>query len=212
MDVAQELSVQELEALLKKKKEQEKAARERERKAYEAERDKTIEEIMNEAARLHEQLAFFKKKCHEIMEKQAKRLEAYGEIRGNSKGGFSITHSNGTLRVTRRRDTIPYWDERAEKGIALVKEFLHEFVRKRDRKIFEILMSFLERNQQGDLEYSKVMHLMQHEDKFDDPNWREGLALIREGYAVSLKAYAYEFKRLVADGKWDSLALNFSAI
>lgn len=211
MSEVKELSVQELEALLAEKKEEQKKLRQTERQQYEADRDKKIEEIMNEAERLHEQVAFFKQKCHTIMNEQAEKLEAYGGIRGNSKGGFSITHSNGAMRVIRRRDTQPYWDERATKGIGLVKEFLHEFVRKRDKKLFEILISFLERNKEGELEYSKVMHLMKHEDKFEDPKWREGLNLIKEGYMVTMKAYGYEFKKAAGDG-WEGISLNFSGI
>jgi hypothetical protein len=207
-----ELSVKELEELLKTKKAEQATAREKARKEYEADRDKKIKEIMQEAKRLHEQLTFFKNKCHQIMDEQAAKLDEYGAIRGNSKGGFSITHTDGKTRVIRRRDTEPSWDERAKKGVELIKEFLQEFVRKRDKKLFEILMSFLERNQEGDLEYSKVMHLMKHEDKFQNEKWQEGLALIKEGYMVTMKAYGYEFKHKAADGKWQGLQLNFSGI
>lgn len=207
-----ELSLEELEALLSEKKEAARKAREKEKQTYVSNRDKKIEEIMQEAVRLNDQLSFFKQKCHQIMDEQALKLESYGAIRGNSKGGFSVTHSLGSLRVIRRRDTQPYWDERATKGVALIKDFLNDFVRKRDKKLFEILMSFLEKNKAGELEYSKVMHLMKHEDKFEDPKWKEGLALIKEGYMVTMKAYAYEFRRLVGDGKWENIALNFSSI
>ncbi|NJN27177.1 MAG: DUF3164 family protein [Cyclobacteriaceae bacterium] len=207
-----ELSVQELENMLASRKEALRIAREKERADYEKDRDKKIADIMQEAIRLQNQIAFFKQKCHEIMDEQAAKLEAYGAIRGNSKGGFSITNAEGKLRVTRRRDTMPYWDERATKGVEFIKEFLHSFVKKRDKKLFEILISFLEKNNAGELEYSKVMHLMRHEDKFTDPKWQEGLALIKEGYMVTMKAYGYEFRKMTGDGKWENIGLNFSSI
>jgi hypothetical protein len=207
-----ELSVQQLEAMLAAKKEEQRKSREKERHEYESDRDIKIEEIILEAKRLNEQIAFFKAKCHQIMDEQATKLDGYGAIRGNSKGGFSITHSKGDLRVTRRRDTQPFWDERATKGVEFIKDFLHSFVRKRDKKLFEILISFLERNKEGELEYSKVMHLLRHEDKFTDPKWIEGLNLIKEGYMVTMKAYGYEFKKLAHDGSWENIGLNFSSL
>jgi len=207
-----EMSVQELEKMLATRKEAQRKEREKERADYEKDRDKKIAEIMGEASRLQEQIAFFKQKCHNIMEEQAATLEAYGAIRGNSKGGFSITNSEGNLRVTRRRDTMPSWDERATKGVELVHEFLHTFVRKRDKKIYEVLMSFIEKNKNGDLEYARVMTLMQHENKWADPKWVEGLALIKEGYMVTMRAYGYDFKKLDGGGHWETIGLNFSSL
>jgi hypothetical protein len=205
-------SVQELEQILKEKKEKQRKQREKEQKDYEAHRDKTIYEIMEEALRLNEQITYFKEKVHKIMEAQAEKLQSYGAIRSNSKGGFSITDSTNQYRVIRRRDTHPTWDERATKGVELIKGFLNETVKKRDKKLFEILMSFLEKNQDGDLEYAKVMNLLKHEDKFSDQRWREGLGLIKEGYMVTMQAYGYEFKRTAGDGSWENILLNFSSI
>ncbi|NDG53898.1 MAG: DUF3164 family protein, partial [Flavobacteriia bacterium] len=118
-------------------------------------------------------------------------LSEYGKIRSNSKGGFSVTDKNDTMRVTRRRDTEPVWDERSGKAVELIKEFLGDAIKKRDIKMYEILMSFLERNANGDLEYGRVMDLYKHEDKFDDPRWKEGLKLIKESFSNHLKGYGY---------------------
>ena len=209
---ATEMSEQELEAILAKKKKERKLKREREKKAYEAQRDRSIEALMGHAERIAEQLALLKERCHKIMREQMDQLREYGTVRSDSKGGFSITHSDGQRRVSRRRDTVPHWDERALKGVELVRNFLNDTVKKRDKKLFTILMSFLERNQQGDLEYSKVMHLLQHEDKFTDKRWVEGLELIKEGYGILLKSYGYEFKVMGENGKWINQVLNFSAV
>lgn len=211
-EAVNELSTAELKALLAKREKDEKAKRERERKEYEQARDREIEDLMKEATYLSERLDAFKKKCHERMEAQAEKLEGYGQIRSNSKGGFSLTHSKGGLRITRVRSTEPFWDERGLKAIGLIKEFLHDTVKKRDMKLFEILISFLEKNKAGDLEYNRVFALLQHEDKFDDPRWVEGLKMLKESYSVRMRGYGYEFKQLAGDGKWDNLVLNFSSI
>jgi hypothetical protein len=207
-----ELTDEQLERELKARKAARAAAAKREEQAYIAGRDTTIKAIMTEVVAAHEKLKELKQLCHERMETQALKLAEYGKLRSNSKGGFSITTQAGDLRVTRRRDTEPCWDERSEKAMELIKDFLGDTVKKRDQKLYEILISLIARNENNDLEYSEVMNLLKHEDKFTDPRWIEGLKLIRESFSNHLKGYGYEFKVVGADGKWESLSLNFSSL
>jgi len=208
-----ELSTQELEALLKKRKANEAKKLEAEKAAYEKNRDEKVFNMITTARALFKELGEFKQYCHIEMEKQGEKLAEYGKLRSNSKGGFLLKNADDTMRVQRRRDTEPAWDERAIKGVELLKDFLGDTIKKRDVKQYEILMTFLERNAKGDLEYSRVMELCKHEDKFDDPRWKEGLRLVKEGFSNHFKAYGYEFKvRNAQSGKWESLILNFSSV
>lgn len=214
-----ELSIEKLEAIVaerkkeeKIKKEKERKAREIERKAYEKDKDVTVDDGFEEAFELANALARFKNKMHVVMEAKKKHLETYGSIRSSSKGGFSLIHSNGQRQIKRRRDTNPIWDERASKAIELLKDFLLDKVKKRDKKVFEMLMGFLEKNQAGDWEFSSAMQMISHEDLFDDPRWLEGIRLLKEGYSLGFKAFSYEFKQKDAHGKWKSLNLNFSSL
>lgn len=210
--IEKELSIEELEAILKQKVNERNKLKERERKQYEKGRDTEIEVLINEAIQLTERLQNFKTRCHDIMQRQEVKLRDYGDIRSNSKGGFSITHSDGLRRVTRRRDTVPNWDERGEKGMDLVKDFLHTTVKKRDKDLFEILISFLEKNKAGDLEYGRVMALLSHRKKFSDNRWLEGLRLIEESFSINFRQFAYEFKTRNEAGKWENHTLNFSSL
>lgn len=207
-----DLSIHQLETLLAARKKQDAAVRARARVHYETERDTDITDLINEALVIQSVIQRFKTKVHQIMAKQAQKTASYGLIPATSKGGFSLTSKAGDKRITRRRDTDPVWDERAGKAIGLIKDFLGDAVKKRDVKLFEILLSFLERNQNGDLEYAKVFSLMQHENKFDDIRWTEGLHLLRESYSITLKGFAYDFKVKNEAGKWDRLELNFSSL
>ena len=202
----------ELKQMLAATEKEERLARQQEELQYVQERDQVITELYSEAKELTERIAAFKDKCHTKMALQADKLQSYGKMRANSKGGFQITHSSNELRIIRRRDTLPEWDERAGKGVEILKGFLSTAVKKRDVKMYEILMGFLAKNTKGDLEYSKVFSLLQHEDKFEDPRWIEGLKLLKEGYSISLKSFGYEFKEKDAAGKWDMLTLNFSSL
>ncbi|WP_394749511.1 DUF3164 family protein [Spongiimicrobium salis] len=207
-----EPTIEELEAMLAKKKAAERRKREKERKDYEERRENTVVKLHKEAVQVNELLGLLKESCHDLMEKQAQDLNGYGEMPGNSKGGFTIKSKDGSIAVTRRRDTQPRWDERSIKGASLIREFLGDTVKKRDKDTYEMLMSFLARNENGDMEYSRVMVLLQHRDRFEDNRWLEGLRLINESYSTHMKAYAYVFKVRGAGDKWETLELNFSAI
>ncbi|WP_281683391.1 DUF3164 family protein [Zunongwangia profunda] len=207
-----QMSSDEIELFLAKKRKKEQAELAKQKKKYEADRDETINFLVNRAIQANEVLKELKELCENKMEIQAEALNDYGMMRSNSKGGFSITNSEGDYRVTRRRDTEPKWDERSTKAQELIKDFLTDTVKKRDLDLFEMLMSFIERNENGDLEYARVMILIQHEKKFNDPRWLEGLRLIKESYSSHLKGFGYELKKKGKNGKFQTIQLNFSSL
>lgn len=207
-----DLTDEQLEQILANRKKEKQLALQKEKTAYEKAKNNNIELLMAEANEIALLMSRFKAKVHAIMNEQEIKLNEYGQIRTNSKGGFSITHVDGSQRITRRRDTKPVWDEKASKATDLIKEFLSDIIKKRDLKLYEILIKFLEKNNKGDMEYAKVFGLLEHEDKFDDKRWTEGLRLLKESYSSGFKGYAYEFQTLNQVGKWESKSLNFYAL
>lgn len=204
--------IQQLQAQLQAKQAKEAKEKEKAKIKYEKDRDRSIQQIVNRARITQNNLANFKAMIQTEMDDQHIALTEYGEIRSNSKGGFSITSSDGTMRVTRTRDTEPFWDERGAKAVAILKDFLEETAKKRDKDLFEILMGFLSRNEKGDLEYSKVFLLLKHRNAFSDPRWIEGLNLLEESFQVNLRGYGYEIKVKDPEGKWQAISLNFTAL
>lgn len=211
MDKTVEMTDEELEQelLARRKARAEKRAKERE--AYEKRRDALVSDLIARAKHLSELNAAFKKEAAEKMAEHFEILTEYGEIRGNSKGGFGLPHSSATMKVVRTRDTRPDWDERAAKGEALIKEVLHEKA-KRGGKYLPVILGFLERNSKGDLENSKVMNLLKYRDLYDDPRWSEGLQLIEESFSVVMRGYGYEFHVTDDQGKWQTIPMNFSSL
>jgi ABC-type Fe3+/spermidine/putrescine transport system ATPase subunit len=202
---------EQLEQMLQAKKAEKEQQRQAERQAYESKRDAFVKRVIGEAVSYNGLLKDFKADLVQSFEEFEKQLNEYGEIRSNSKGGFSITSSDGKYRIRRIRATSPEWDERSKKGEALIIEFLQEQIT--DTKIHKLVMSFLQRNEKGELEYSRVMNLLNMKTDFDDPRWVEGLELMQESYNVTLRAYQFEFQ--VKDdisGKWQRLEMNFSSI
>jgi hypothetical protein len=200
-------------AELAKEEKAEKKKRLNAKKKYESNKDTSIEELMEEAVELSLTIARFKKKTHAVMDIHREAINEYGGIRSNSQGGFTIENSQNNKKIMRRRDTDPSWDERANKAVEIIKDFLlSEGIKKTSGKVHPILMGFIQRNNNGDLEYAKVMELLEYEDTFQDPRWVKGLQLIKEGYSITFKKFGYEFKTKDKNGKWNRLELNFSSL
>lgn len=203
----------ELLAELTKEKKAEKAKRLKAKKKYESNKDTSIEELIDEAIEVSLAIARFKSKVHSVMDIHRDEINEYGGIRSNSQGGFTIENSQHNKRIMRRRDTDPSWDERANKAVEIIKDFLlSEGIKKTAGRVHPILMGFIQRNNNGDLEYAKVMELLKYEDTFQDPRWVNGLQLIKEGYSITFKKFGYEFKTKDQNGKWQRLELNFSSL
>ncbi|MBL7878319.1 DUF3164 family protein [Chryseobacterium gambrini] len=207
-----ELSAEEMEAVLNHKRKMETEQQENEKRAYEAERDSDMGELIALALEVESKSCLLKKLTHAKMEKHQEKLNEYGKIRSNSKGGFTLMHSDKTIRIKRRRDTQPTWDERSTKALELIHAFLYDTVKKRDKDLFEMLIGFLVKNKKGDLDYASVMNLLSHETRFDDPRWKEGLRLLKQSYSNFLKGYQYDFEKQNEEGKFERIELNFSAL
>ncbi len=207
------LSSEQIEALLNKRKEKERKAALKARETYETNRDNGFEKIFTAALEYELHGRRFKEQCHLFFEEQAKKLEEYGDMPVKSKGGFTLSHKNGNHKARRTRQTDRRWDERAEKAIVLLKMFLDDKIKKRDNDTYDLLMVFIAKNKSGELDYAHVMQLIQHENKYTDPRWKEGLKLIKESYTNIFKAYGYEFEtRDKPGGKFRKLTFNFSSI
>lgn len=212
MKQVEEMSTEELQQELARRTKEEKQKRDDAKAAYEANRDAKVKILIDQASQYNKMLVAFKTGVQRIMNEQQDQLNEYGGIRANSKGGFSITSSDGTMRVTRTRTTKPIWDERSEKAVSLIAEFLRDTVKKKDVKVFDVLMSFIARDKDGNLEYDKVMNLLQHEDKWNDDRWIEGLTLIKESYRLDQTGFGYDFQIKNQEGKWERIELSFPSI
>jgi hypothetical protein len=206
------VSAEDLRKALQERLKQEQIDREREKQAYENERDELINEIIEKSVKISVDLKLFKEGLSTVFNDHEERLKNYGGIRSNSKGGFSLIHSSGNFKVSRIRATEPIWDERSVKAEELISDFLRDTVKKKDSTLFEILYSFIQKNEKGELEYSKVMHLFKHRNKYSDARWVEGLNLIQESYSAHLKGFRYDFYKKNEEGKWEKIEINFTSL
>lgn len=209
-----EMTTQELEQLLAEKKKEEKARAVAARKAYIKERDDVIQYLAAQALVLSSRLTKFAEDSHQMLQKQKVKLDEYGAIRKNSKGGFQITTEDGKYKIKYAYNSISDYDERADKAEALLKDFLKDMIKKKQKDdfSFEMVQSLLERNSAGKLEYSRVQRLYQYEDKHTDPRWVEAIKLFKESFLVrdsKMQVLIYERSE---KGTYELIPLNFSSM
>jgi hypothetical protein len=207
-----ELTVAELEALIVEKRAVELAEIQKEKKEYEKKRDKAVVELATLAKDLSFWLTQFGRDAREAMETQKNELEKYGKIRANSKGGFQLVSADGKFKVVYQYKAISSYDERADKAETLLKDFLNDTIKKKDLKMHGIIMSLLERNGKGQLEYARVQSLYKFENDYDDQRWKEAIKLFKESFTVTASKMQIYFHERNEKGEYEPINLNFSSL
>ena len=209
MDISQ-LSEEELEKALEAKKEAKRKIELAARAAYEEEKAALAERLCEKAARVEIMLRELNHLARNEMFAFQEKARVYGGLRANSKGGFSI--EAGPCKVRLKYHAIMDFDERVKLAEENLRDFMGDFVKKRDRVLYDLLMSLLEKNRDGNLEPNRVMEILKHEDKFDDPRWLMACKLFRESYQQNATRWYLEFATKNEQGKWVPVVLNFSAL
>lgn len=206
------MSTEELETYLNSRREDKRKAELKARTEYEEFIEKSTSRIVGEALNLHLNMETFFTETTKSLQEMKIKLNEYGEIKSNSKGGFSRVTRDGKHKIVYRYTTISDWDERAEKAESLLRDFLADFVKKRDIKMYNIISALLERNTEGNLEYSRIQSLYSRESEFDDPRWKEAIKLFKESYrAVDSKMRIEVYERSAVSQKWQPVSLNLSS-
>lgn len=208
----EELTAEELEELLEKKRKKEAMKAEADRKKYEAERDELVVNMANVALDLNRQMREFKQAAFDQLLQFKERLDEYGEIRKNSKGGFSLVNDAGDARVKYTYRSLSFWDERSAKAEDLLKDFLADTIKKKDQTLHDIILELLEKNKKGQLEFARISKLYKYEDRYNDPRWKEALKLFKESFNSSESKYDLYFQVKDERGEWQTLNLTFNSI
>lgn len=207
-----ELTDEELDRMLqdrKKKKQREDAAK---RKAYEAAREELVIKQVNNALIAQDALREHKSNVFNELVEFATKMNEYGDIKGNSKGGFAIRSADDTHKVTYSQQVIKGFDERADLAEKKLVEFLESFIKSRNKKAYKLVMSLLERTTNGEFDVNMINRLYKMEGDFDQPLWVEAIGLFKEAYTEQKTVQYVNFYKRDEHGKWANITLNFSAI
>ncbi|HQL70152.1 MAG TPA: DUF3164 family protein [Bacteroidales bacterium] len=206
------VSVADLEAALQQKRDQERRDREARKQDYEADRHELVVTLCKRAEDLSAQLRDFKSIAMRQIEEFRKRAEEYGDIRTNSKGGFSIRNANASYKVAYERNVVSEYDERADLAEQLLREFLGDMVKKRDAQAYEVITGLLERGKSGDFNPAAVAALLKMEDKYTDERWTKAMGLFKESFTTRLISMNVSFFHKDAMDKDVIIPLTFASI
>lgn len=203
-----QLSTEELEAALAKKKEAERQERENQRKSYESLKKETIEDLAPVAEELSLSILRFRDKAFTQLGSLYELLQDYSKRHQDGKGNFKI--ENEEFKILFKRQGKGTFDERSEQAEKHIIDFLNtKYDGDLDTK--DLILSLMERKK-GDLDINMIQKLYSMEDRFDDENWREGIRLLKESYSFRHSKDYISFFKKGRNNQWEGINLNFSSI
>lgn len=137
-------------------------------------------------------------------------MREYGRLRKEDQSSFTIV--DGDMKIEVRSNNVKTFDERADMAAERLVEYLKAWVSRSDKgqddPMYQLAMTLLERNRQGDLDYKSISKLYGMEDRFDD-EYREIMDLFRESNTVTKTAVNFYFWRRDTNGVWHRLEPSF---
>ncbi|MEA2041159.1 MAG: DUF3164 family protein [Bacteroidota bacterium] len=206
------MTVAELEAQLKEAKENEKKNYAQKKAKYEAYRDKMIREMVEGASQVNEALKMRKEDWMKKMENFKDKAQKYGDVRSNSKSGYSLRTSDGNLKVVYEHNSKPTYDERADMAEELLKDFLQDMVKKADQKSYNVILSLMSRNKKGDFTPARISSLLAIKDNYNDERWVRAMSLFEESYSNRTISNSISFYKKDKNGKDKHISLNLTSV
>lgn len=194
------------------KAEDQKATRDR-REAYEALRAQFAHEVKSHLLPLVEDVRQFR----EWIEKEADGfysvMRDYGQLRKEEQSSFTIV--DGDMKMEVRSNKVKTFDERADMAAERLMEYLKAYVagseKGYDDPMYQLAMTLLERNRQGDLDYKNISKLYEMEDRFDE-EYKSIMGLFRESHTVTKTAVNFYFWQRDKNGVWRRVEPSFCCL
>jgi hypothetical protein len=206
----QGLSPEERRELLAQLQDEEKQNRQDRREAYEGLRTMFMRDVFQKVEAIVNDVTGFKSWIDEESESFKKVMAEYGQTRYDEQNSYTIV--DGDLKLEIRSNKVKTFDERADMAAERLIEYLRDYALKSDKgsedPMYQLAMTLLERNKQGNLDYKSISKLYEMEGKFDE-EYTEIMNLFRESNVVQRTALNYYFSKRDKDGVWRRLEPSF---
>lgn len=170
------------------KAEQEKKARQQQRKENRAMYAQLVDEqvalAIPELMSLSEQIKTVK---NTVFGNFKSVLDIKADVMSLTKEGGQHSHtfttSDGNMRITLGCNTIDAYRDTVEDGIAMVRSYIESLAKDdNSRALVNAVMRLLARDQKGTLKASRVLQLRKMADESGDEAFQEGVRIIEESY------------------------------
>ena len=126
-------------------------------------------------------------------------MRDYGQLRrGEEQASFSVVDGNFKLEV--KSNKVKSFDER--------KDYVGRTDKGVDDPMYQLAMTLLERNKQGDLDYKSISKLYELESRFDE-EYAAIMQLFKESNVVYKTAVNYYFYKRDENGVWRRVEPSF---
>lgn len=211
-----DISVEQLEEIMAKKKEEARKRTEKERIAYEKKKEDLISAQISQAIDLHLDLIKFKKTSTDQLNNHYEEMKKYGDVNNGNKGSFTVQNQEQTMKVEYKRNTKFGYDERGDIAAELVMQWLKETsVKKSKRDKHELIISLLSKTSDGKYDPRNIAKLYQWENAAGDYQhelFQKAILMFKESYVSQGSSYYIRFWKLDAEGRWENINLNWSSI
>lgn len=209
-----DMSVEEIQELLKEKQAAETAAKEKRKSEYVAAREELLNTLGIFAVSLRDQMIDLKYEAFSELLRFHGRMLEYGELRNGDKNKGNFELKNEFFKIKFSSQTTKKFDERATLAEEKLKQFLSSFVKKKERAAYDMIMGLLQRNEKtGEFDFDLINRLYSMENKFDNPLWKDALELFRESYSPYGSAqYIQFFTKNITNNSWEPVVLDFAKL
>jgi hypothetical protein len=206
------ISAEQLEELLRQKKEEERQAALKKREAYEGIRADVLSRIEQKVRCMHTDVTLL----YDFVVKETLTfydiMREYGQLRKDDQMSFKVKSDTFCIEV--RSCRMKKFDERAdvaaERLIDFLRKWAHESERGTNDLMYQIAMTLLERNRYGDLDYKSISKLYDYEDKFGSEEYSAIMQLFRESNVVEGTATNFYFYEKTELGVWRKIEVSFN--
>lgn len=140
-------------------------------------------------------------------------MREYGQLRvrlGEEASSFSVVDGDFKLEV--KSNKVKSFDERADMAAERLIDYLKAYIENTEKGVddpmYQMAMTLLERNRQGDLDYKSISKLYELESSFDD-EYAAIMQLFKESNVVYKTATNYYFHKRDANGVWRRVEPSF---
>ncbi|MCG4686269.1 DUF3164 family protein [Bacteroides finegoldii] len=210
MDISN-LSKEERAELLHALKKQEKEDSINRREAYETLRHQFAFDVESKLMPVVNNVAGFREWLESESGAFRNVMRDYGQLRrGEEQASFSVVDGNFKLEV--KSNKVKSFDERADMAAERLINYLKDYVGRTDKGVddpmYQLVMTLLERNKQGDLDYKSISKLYELESRFDE-EYAAIMQLFKESNVVYKTAVNYYFYKRDENGVWRRVEPSF---
>lgn len=210
----EDLTADQLEDLLQKKRMEERNASKIKRDAYEGIRSDVVKRIEEKT----KEVVYDVKCLFQFVQDETTAfyevMKEYGQLRRDGQMSYKIESGNFRLEV--KSNKVKKFDERADIAAARLIEFLTSWIKDSEKgtndPMYQLAMTLLERNNAGDLDYKSVSKLYSLEAEFASTEYSEIMQLFKESNVIEGNATNYYFYEKNERGVWLKLEPSFNRL